>query len=238
MLIVLFEVVQLDCILTKAKGIVVLDKIYRILPRYALIPVIASLVLNMIVYFGSRIFTTGMYHYNFSVSIDEYLPFIPEWMIIYVLAYVVWVVGFIIIGRESREVCYEVLAGEQVAKIICLICFIVIPSTIERPEITGTAFCEWLSRLIYSMDSPDNLFPSIHCLESWICFRGAMRCKKPGTSYKIIMFIAALFVFASTLLVKQHVFVDVLGGIAVVEIGLFLSRRLKLSRIYYKLERV
>lgn len=214
-----------------------MDRIYKLLPKYAFPPILASLVLNVIVYFGSRIVTTGMYHHDFSIFIDERLPFLPEWIIIYVLAYLAWVIGFIVIGRESRKVCYEVFAAEQVAKFLCLICFIVIPSTIVRPEITGNGFCEWLSRLIYSVDSPDNLFPSIHCLESWICFRGAMRCEKPGRAYKVIMFIAALLVFASTLLVKQHVFVDVLGGVAAVEIGLFLSRRWNLSKLYSKLEK-
>lgn len=213
-----------------------MNKSYKILPGYSVIPIVASLALNVLVYFGSRIITTGMYHYDLSISIDDYIPFISEWMIIYVLAYVAWVVGFIVIGRESREVCYEVMAAEQVAKLLCLACFLIIPSTILRPEITGTGFCEWLSRLIYDMDNPDNLFPSIHCLESWICFRGAMKCKKVVNSYKVVMFIAALLVFVSTLLVKQHVFVDVLGGIAVVEIGLFVSRKLKLSRIYHGLE--
>lgn len=213
-----------------------MNKIYKILPKYAIIPIVASLVLNMLVYFGSRLFTTQLHHYDFSIVLDDYIPFISGWMVIYVLAYVAWVVGFIVIGRESRKVCYEVFAGEQVAKLLCLICFIIIPSTIVRPEITGTGFCEWLSRLIYSTDSPDNLFPSIHCLESWICFRGATRCKKTGKSYKAIMFVAAILVFASTLLVKQHVFVDVLGGIAAVEIGLFVSKKFNLSRIYYGLE--
>lgn len=235
MLIVLCRVVQFKN-QSKSERIVILDKIYKILPKYAVIPSAASIVLNMLVYFGSRIITTGMYHYDFSISIDDYIPFISEWMIIYVLAYVVWVVGFIIIGRESREVCYDVLAAEQVAKLLSLACFLIIPSTMIRPEITGTGFCEWLSRLIYDIDNPDNLFPSIHCLESWICFRGAMKCKKVGNSYKIFMFVAAILVFASTLLVKQHVFVDVLGGIATVEIGLFVSRKFRLSRIYYGLE--
>ena len=157
-------------------------------------------------------------------------------MSVYVLAYVVWIVGFIVIGRESREVCYEVLTAEQIAKLCCLVAFIAIPTTIIRPEVTGTGFFQWLSRLIYSMDSPDNLLPSVHCLENWICFRGAMKCKKVGKGYKIFMFVAAILVFASTLMVKQHVVLDVVAAIVVVELGLFLSRRFNLSKIYFIIE--
>lgn len=218
-------------------GLFALNKIYKILPKYAYIPILASLVLNVIVYFGSRIITTGMHHYNFSIFIDEKIPFVSPMILIYVLAYVSWAIGFIVIGRENREVCYEVMSAEQIAKLMCLICFFAIPSTIVRPEITGVGFCNWLTEVIYMADNPDNLFPSIHCLESWICFRGAMRCKRTGYTYKLVMFISAILVFASTVMVKQHVFIDIIGGIVVVEAGLFLAKKLNTARIYFALER-
>lgn len=213
-----------------------MQRIYKILPKYAFLPLIICLGLNAFTYFGTRLFTTGLYHYDLSLSIDHMIPFTPFMMSVYVLAYVVWIVGFIVIGRESREVCYEVLTAEQIAKLCCLVAFIAIPTTIIRPEVTGTGFFQWLSRLIYSMDSPDNLLPSVHCLENWICFRGAMKCKKVGKGYKIFMFVAAILVFASTLMVKQHVVLDVVAAIVVVELGLFLSRRFNLSKIYFIIE--
>ena len=233
--IVLVRVVQLWKI-DEMKGTIIVDKIYKILPGYAFIPIASRVVLNVIVYFGSRIITSGMYHHDFSIFIDKRLPFVAPMMIIYVLAYVHWIVGFGVIGRESREICYEFMSAEQIAKLMCLLCFIAIPTTMMRPEITGNGFSDWLSKLIYMADNPDNLFPSIHCLESWIVCRGAMKCKKMGNTYKIIMFVGAVLVFASTLLVKQHVFVDIIGGIGVVEIGLLLSKKLNVSRIYYNLE--
>lgn len=213
-----------------------MQRIYKILPKYAFLPLIICLGLNAFTYFGTRLFTTGLYHYDLSLPIDHTIPFTPFMMSVYVLAYVVWIVGFIVIGRESREVCYEVLTAEQIAKLCCLVAFIAIPTTIIRPEVTGTGFFQWLSRLIYSMDSPDNLLPSVHCLENWICFRGAMKCKKVGKGYKIFMFVAAILVFASTLMVKQHVVLDVVAAIVVVELGLFLSRRFNLSKIYFIIE--
>ena len=213
-----------------------MQRIYKILPKYAFLPLIICLGLNAFTYFGTRLFTTGLYHYDLSLPIDRMIPFTPFMMSVYVLAYVVWIVGFIVIGRESREVCYEVLTAEQIAKLCCLVAFIAIPTTIIRPEVTGTGFFQWLSRLIYSMDSPDNLLPSVHCLENWICFRGAMKCKKVGKGYKIFMFVAAILVFASTLMVKQHVVLDVVAAIVVVELGLFLSRRFNLSKIYFIIE--
>ena len=113
------------------------------------------------------------------------------------------------------------------------IVFIIMPTTLTRPEITGTGFWNWLTSLIYSTDAADNLFPSIHCLESWILFRGVMRCEKQGTTMKIFMFVSAILVFASTVLIKQHVVIDIIGGVLVVEIGLFLAKKLNTKRIFY-----
>lgn len=50
------------------------------------------------------------------------------------------------------------------------------------------------------------------------------------------MLVITLLVFASTVLVKQHVLIDIFGGLAAVEIGLFFSDRLQLRR--YKWEKV
>lgn len=209
-----------------------MEKIYRILPKYAFLPIMCCLILNGITYFGSRLFTTEMHHYNISIALDEILPLVTPMSIIYVFAYVTWVLGFIIVGRESRQVCYEVCAAEIVAKIICLICFVIFPTTLARPEITGTGFCDNLTVFIYKIDAADNLFPSIHCLESWILFCGAMKCKKQGKPMKIFMFVSAILVFASTVLIKQHVVLDIAGGILAVHIGLWISKKFNLKRFF------
>lgn len=213
-----------------------MEKVYKILPKYAFLPIICCLVLNVITYFGSRLFTTKMYHYNISIGLDEMLPLVTPMSIIYVFAYVTWALGFIIVGRESRQVCYEVCAAEMVAKIICLVCFVIFPTTLVRPEITGTGFCDSLTSLIYKMDAADNLFPSIHCLESWILFCGIMKCNKQGKPMKIFMFVSAILVFASTVLIKQHVVLDIVGGILAVHIGLWVSKKFNLKRIFDAVE--
>ena len=63
-----------------------------------------------------------------------------------------------------------------------------------------------------------------------------MRCEKQGTAMKIFMFVSAILVFASTVLIKQHVVIDIIGGVLVVEIGLFLAKKLNTKRIFYAIE--
>ena len=56
------------------------------------------------------------------------------------------------------------------------------------------------------------------------------------TAMKIFMFVSAILVFASTVLIKQHVVIDIIGGVLVVEIGLFLAKKLNTKRIFYAIE--
>jgi membrane-associated phospholipid phosphatase len=210
------------------------------IPRYAVVPLLACVILNTIVYSGNRLVPKYRFFDVSIPGIDDQIP-LWTWMItFYVFSYVFWVVGFIIIGRENKKVCYEMLSGEMIAKSICLAFFFVMPTEmVDWPsgqfEINNVF--DWTTQLIYDMDEPNNLFPSIHCLESWVVTRGAFRCKKPKNWYKIYCVIITLGIFASTVLVRQHVVIDILGGVLVAELGLFLAKKLGAGRIFTFLER-
>lgn len=211
------------------------EKFKEIFPRYIYIPLFLAVFMNFITYFCTKIITNNLYHYNISSIVDEKLPFVPFFIIIYILAFAQWVVGYVIIARESKEVCYKYLSAELIAKFICLVFFFVLPTTMIRPELNDTGLLIWLVNFIYLVDAPVNLFPSIHCLESWMVFRGALACKKVPKIYKIITFIFSLLVCASTVLVKQHVVIDIIGGILVVEIGILISNKFNTGRIFEKI---
>ena len=213
-----------------------------ILPLYGVLPILCSVLFNFIVYFGNRIITSGRTHYDLSLPLlDDKIPF-QSWMItVYIAAYAFWAVGFLLIARDEKEVCYEVFSGELIGKLFCLLFFLLLPTVmVDRPsgfEITNGF--DRLTQLIYDLDSPDNLFPSIHCMESWVVVRGAFRCRnlRYPTTWRVFSICMAFAIFASTLLVKQHVFLDVLGGVAVAELGLLLSRKLRARRIFPALEK-
>lgn len=211
----------------------------KIMPLYSWVMITIMLLFNCLTYFGTRLFTSGLKHYNIAFSIDKKISFVPFFIIFYILAYVQWIVGYIIIGRQKYGLCSRIFASELIAKGIALICFIIFPTTLEgiRPEaasLHGKGILNEITAYIFSLDAPDNLFPSIHCLESWMCFRGTLRIKNIPAYYTYIMFIMTILVFASTVLVKQHVLLDVAGGILSVEIGLFISDRLFSRKIKEK----
>ena len=199
------------------------EKISAVFPPYAWLPLFAVLAFNSVVYNGTRIFNAGRIHYSMWTAVDDAIPFFTPFVVIYVLAFVQWGIGYILIGRESREACFRFYTADIFAKIIALVFFLVVPTMIVRPEVTGNSVFDMLTRFIFRVDAADNLFPSIHCLESWMCFRSALFLKKVPKWYAPVSLLFSLLVFASTVMLKQHVFVDIPGGIAAVEIGLLLS---------------
>ena len=199
-------------------------KLEKWIPGYALWPLIALVLVNLIVYYGSRILVQDAARFDLSTALDARIPFCPAFIVFYILAYAQWCFGFIVIAREDRATCRRVLGGEMIAKLICLACFVALPTQMNRPEVAGNGLFEGLTRLIYRADAPINLFPSIHCLDSWLCFRGAQKLKRTPRWYAPVMLAFTLLVLASTVLVKQHVVVDIPAGILTGEIGLFLMR--------------
>ena len=201
----------------------------RMIPRYARFPLLLTLALNCAVYWGSRVLSPGLAPVNMTIPWDARVPFWPPAIAVYVLAYVFWAVNYILIARESRARCMRVLAADWIAKALCLPFFLFLPTALVRPEAIGEGVWMWMLRLIYALDTPDNLFPSIHCLESWICWRGLFGCGKTPRAYKAFSLAFALMICASTVLVRQHVLVDIPAGILLSELGLLLSRLFRIG---------
>ena len=111
----------------------------KLVPRYAVPWLLSALVWQLGLYFLAKLLTDGRFHYDLSIFLDDKIPFVPFFMLIYWGAYFSWGINYILAARENRDHC----------RLVC----------------------------------------------------------------------------ASTVLVKQHVFVDIFAGIAVAELGLLLSRR-------------
>ncbi len=199
-------------------------RINRLIPSYSRKPLLMVVICNFSVYVGVRILCKGRKHHSLRLPVDGKIPFLPFFVIFYILAYLQWICGYIRIARESKPFCRLYTRADIIAKFLCGIIFWAFPTTIARPQITGTGLFDRLTALIYRIDAPDNLFPSIHCLESWVCLRSAWQMKKTPSWYKSFSLILTLLVFASTVCLKQHVFLDIPGGILVFETGLALSR--------------
>lgn len=206
--------------------------IHRVVPPYAVLPLILCPVINMIVYSGSQFFVAHRPHYDFTSTWDNLIPLVPAWTLVYLGCFLIWIVNYIWICRESREICYEFLAAEALSKLMCGVFFLFLPTTNIRPELAGSDFCTQLLHFVYTVDQPVNLFPSIHCLAIWFSWRGQLKCKKIPKWYKYLSFAFVWLVFLSVLFTKQHILIDIIGGVAVAEISWYISGKLHLGNGY------
>ncbi len=199
--------------------------IWRILPKYAVLPLTAALGLNTLTFNGTRRINKNRKYHDMTTKLDRKIPLKPAWSIIYVLAFVQWIAGYVVAARDGKKTLKRVVGADMIAKSITLGCFLAYPTEMERPaadgpELKGKGFTKWLTRFIYGADAPNNLFPSIHCLESWVVYRSAKYLKKkPPFWYKPVMFVMSVAVFLSTVLLKQHVVADIPAGVAAAEVG-------------------
>lgn len=208
------------------------EKINRILPAYGWLPLAAEFTLNMAVYSGAKLIAGRWYHYNLETSLDRAIPFVPWTVLIYFGCYLFWIANYIISVRQGRKEAYCFLSADFLAKCICLLFFLGLPTTNIRPEVTGDSIWDAAMRFLYWVDSADNLFPSIHCLTSWMCYIGIRGRKNVPRLYRGLSCLMAIAVFISTLTTKQHVIVDVAGGVLLAEICYLIAGCTRLSELY------
>lgn len=204
----------------------IIDWFNKILPPYCRVPLIFTLALNCSVYWGARLIAGNWPHHNIETAADRAIPLIEWTVIIYFLCYIFWAVNYIIGSSFGKKQCYRFLMADWLGKVVCFVFYVAYPTTNTRPEIVGDGIWEQAMRYLYVADAADNLFPSIHCFVSWICYLGVRGNKKIPLGYRIFSCLAAIAVFISTLTTKQHVIYDVVAGMLLAEFTYWLSGKI------------
>lgn len=211
------------------------------IPEYGLLTLIIGFSVNSIVYWGTQLVTANTYHNDFTSSLDQKVPFVKEWIVIYIGCYIFWIVNYILIAREGKEKCYRFATADIMSRLICGVFFIAMPTTNVRPVVLGSDIYSDLMRYIYTVDPATNLFPSIHCMVSWFCFIGIRKSEKISRWYKVFSCVMALVICASTQFTKQHYMIDIAGGILIAEVCFWIANHTGLYRyiefIYDKIVR-
>ncbi|AYD40905.1 phosphatase PAP2 family protein [Clostridium fermenticellae] len=206
------------------------DKIYKYIPKYSIKPLILCVIFNFTIYSGVRLFYGNRVFHDLTSYYDNRIPVIPVFVLIYFGSYLFWIANYILISRIGRDHCYRFLMADLLGKLICGIIYITFPTTNIRPDITTSGIFSDMLRFLYTIDPANNLFPSIHCLVSWYCFVGLRNCKSVSSRYRYFSLFVAIMICISTLVTKQHVLIDVLGGVMLAELTWQLSLHLQLYK--------
>jgi hypothetical protein len=146
--------------------------------------------------------------------LDDHIPFVPRSVWAY-LGIFPAALSPLFIVRCPRLFRRTALAyGAAIA--VSLICFTTFPVTAMRLRVDPTMLdvarpSDWAVSILYALDPPYNLFPSLHLS---IAVLAAFSAWKAARLYGAALFMAMGFVGASICTVKQHFFLDALGGLA------------------------
>lgn len=188
------------------------------LPGYAWLLLAIVPIWTELLYCGARLLNAGRVHHDFSCGLDRMIPAVPWTVSIYFGCYFLsWTVNYILAARQEKQAAYRFFCADFIAKAFCFVLFILLPSTIHRPVVNGDSFWDEALRFLYRIDAPDNLFPSIHCLVSWFSYIGVRGRRDIPRWYQIFSLVTALAVFVSTLTTRQHVIIDIPGGVLLAE---------------------
>lgn len=195
---------------------------------------IAALIYDLLVFYGSRLINHGMEHHDFTLTIDHMIPLLPWMIFVYIGAFLFWVINYCICTKFDKGHGLRFIGTHFIGETVCLGFFLLLPTAMMRPEITGNSFADWALSVTYQSDSPDNLFPSLHCFMSWLCWIGVRGNDHIPKWYRNLSLVIAIAICISTLTVKQHVFVDAVAGVLLAEICYILSGMLD-RRLDHKL---
>jgi membrane-associated phospholipid phosphatase len=139
---------------------------------------------------------------------DHAIPFLPVFVIPYIL-YLPFLFGLVSYGILATPHFAEIAASVLALQLAAALVYHLYETHVPRPTLTGNDVFTRLTAFIYRNDNPFCAFPSLHVAYAILCGYWMM-VLFPAFALLIVMF--SLAIIASTMLIKQHALVDVLGG--------------------------
>lgn len=151
---------------------------------------------------------------DFLISIDQKIPFIPEFVYIYFSLYLMFIIYFAFFLQyfDKREIWTKLVPSIIMMLLIAFALFIFFPSNYPRPVIGPemNSITHKLLIFLYKTDPPNNTMPSLHVASSMLF---ALIAYDKSKTMGVILTIWAILITLSTFFVKQHYITDALAGI-------------------------
>jgi len=180
--------------------------------------VISSMLLYIPV---NRLISGG---YNLRTDIDNYIPLLPLFVIPYLFGLVLWLFSIIKINVNNDEkLIKEFNLMIVLASVVSVIIYVLFPTYVTRPVVLCTDIFSSILNFIYSNDHVYNAAPSGHTFYTILCFVGLNRLL-PDKKY--LWGILSVLIIISTVLTKQHNFLDIVIGIVFALGIVFISKKI------------
>ena len=190
-----------------------------------MVPAAAAWLAQALCFLVPRLIDIPWYVPGRIAALDADIPFLPVFVFFYLGAFLQWLMCYIHLAREDSELTYRICSAHVLAAAVCLVCFFALPYTIQRPTIEGDGLLAFLMRMVYAVDPPNRIFPSLHCLVSYFCTRRALALPTVSRAGKAWSVVFTVGVCLSTVFVKQHYVVDAVAGLLLAELALQVAKR-------------
>ena len=201
--------------------------------RYFWLAFALALLGNQIPFQLARLLARGLRHHDLSLPIDAAVPFLPWTVGLYFFGcFVFWFFLYRRVAALPRRTADRFFGANLLGKGICFLFFVFFPTAMTRPELDGSGFWVAFMRFVYRLDEPNNLFPSLHCFIAWLCWAGVRGNREVSPLWRVSALLMAAAVCLSTLTTRQHVMLDVAGGVALSELCWQLAGFERLRGVY------
>ena len=181
------------------------------------------------------------------IPLDDMIPIVSVFIIPYVWSYLYWAMGPMAVSLCERRHFTDYLAACLVADVAGMLALAFFPTYMDRIaeglyEISeNPTFFDKLRQFWYSLDGSAmayNLLPSFHCINSTMCYLGVAGRREIPRWFRIYSLVTTLLIYASTVYVKQHYFLDIVTGVALAVIAFLLCKKFHWGRMFDPLERL
>lgn len=146
--------------------------------------------------------------YYWKIKFDDSIPFIPIFIIPYI-GYFFFIITTIVLLWDTEHI-NNFFIIYIISYILAGLFWYLVPNGVKRPVINKKDIFSRLTAFIYKYDDDTNGFPSAHVLASLIC---SYFLSLAFPEYLILIWLINFFICISTVFVKQHYILDILGGI-------------------------
>lgn len=158
------------------------------------------------------------HHFDLYLEIEKEIPFYPTWILIYFSINGMFLLPLFYLSKKKYRFLSFCFAW---ITIFASLCFYFFPMRLGYPKPDIISSFPFLYEVLYSLEYPHNLFPSLHVAYSFLILRIVL----PKTNFieTWIFLIWFFLLLGSVLFTHQHHIIDILGGLCLTEMVLKLT---------------
>ena len=148
-------------------------------------------------------------------TLDDMIPFVRQFVLVYVLWYPLMLGTTLYLLLKDRRAFLRYARSVVLGLTACMLTFVLLPSgqNLRPAEVPGNDLTAWMVRAIYAADTNTNVFPSMHVVGTLAAVIGIFDSRSAPRGVQWGVAALGVLINASTVLIKQHSVLDILGGV-------------------------